>query len=337
MHYIIKIMNNRPLRIFVLTLIIVIFLFASAPKTFASTGFLGGPMWISDNQSSDPEMPEDGDLVYLSALFHNAEPGQLSGNVLFYDSNVLLGNEKITITSGGVSTATVSFKIGAGDHSFSATIGNLTEVLGDGKTEPFVLSPQTVQLPKITVSPRTGSSLNASVVSGSNNITTNNTYITSPSQLPTGSPLAPVVDQVNQLKGNVLDSIPDSVKNPVTSIAQNIDTWRANNAGIINQSTKSSSDLVKKIDTLALSDQKKYGKVSPTTNFIDRPFAYVKLFFYTLLSFLYSHAFVFYLTAVLFVYIVLRFLLRRFVSFRSRGRKNTRVRTRKSKKLIVDN
>ena len=331
-------MSSRPLRIFVLTLIIVIAFFANSAKTFAGTGFLGGPMWISDSQAADPEVPQDGDLVYLSALFHNAEPNQLSGDVLFYDSSTLLGDEKVTIASGGVSTATVSFRIGAGDHSFSATIGNLTEEVTDGKTEPFVLSPQTVQLPTITVTPRAGSTLNASVVSGStnNNSTSNTTYVTN--QISPNNPLAPVVNQVNQLEGNALASIPDSVKNPLTAAAQNLDAWRSTNAGAINQSTKSASDLVAKENTLAAADQKKYGKISPTTNFIDRPFAYVKLFFYSLLSFLYSHAIVFYLTAILFAYIVLRFIWRKILALRRGGSKKSKSRPmNRTRRPLIDN
>ena len=279
---------------FVISIFAVIVIFSGATRAHAATGFLGGPMWIS------PEVPTDGQLVYLSALFHNAEPNTLNGEVMFYDGNILLGRKAIEIDSGGVATATVSFRIGAGDHSFSASIGNLTETISTGKSEPFALSPQTVQLPKIFVSSKAGDSLNASVVTDTSNGGILNTVSAT-------NPMAPVVKQVNQLQTDVVSNIPLSVKNPLTDL----DACRTKNADALNQQTKSTSDLVKQQNMLAAAQQKKYGKISPTTNFIDRPFAYVKLFFLTLLSFLYSHAIVFYLVGALLVYIIGRFILRK--------------------------
>ena len=279
-------------------------------------------MWIN------PEVPQDGDLVALSALFHNAEPNQLSGIVMFYDGNELLGQKNITIATGGVSTATVSFRISAGDHTFSATIGSMTELLDGGKTEPFVLSPQTVQLPKIFVPSKAGNNLTASVISNAN------TYAGGQSsQISPNSPLAPVVNQVNQLEGSVVSSIPDTVKNPVSGAVSGVETWRANNAEIFNQATKSASDSIDKINAIAQTQQKKYGKVPLSTNLIDKPFAYVKLFFFTLMSFLYSHPIVFYASLVLFLYIIFRYMFNKMVSFRGKGSKSKQKNNAKVQKF----
>ena len=285
-------MYKRLMRTFVLIAFFSIIFFVNTQKAFAGTGFLGGPMWIN------PEIPHDGDLVILSALFHNAESNQLTGEVLFYDGNVLLGRKTITISSGGIATATVSFKVGAGDHVFSATMGNLIESLSNGKTEPFALSPQTVKLPNIFVPSKAGSTLNAEIVPGPalNQISPNN-------------PLSGVINQINDAKGNVLSKIPDSALSPVTDSVSSIDTWRTKNSDALNQAVKDSSLLVKDQNLLASDQQKKYGKVSPTTNFIDRPFAYVKLFFFTLLLFLYSHSFVFYGAGLIVIYLIAKFIL----------------------------
>ena len=285
------------------TIFAVLIIFSGTIQAHASTGFLGGPMWIS------PEVPTDGQLVNLSALFHNAEPDTLDGEVMFYDGNILLGRKSIEIDSGGVATATVSFRIGAGDHSFSASVGNLTEIISAGETEPFALSPQTVQLPKIFVSPKAGD-LNASVVDDTNS---EGSILNS---VPANSPMAPVVNQVNQLQTEAISNIPLSVKNPITDL----DNWRATNAQNLNQQTKSASAVVATQNLLAAAQQKKYGKVSPTTNFIDRPFAYVKLFFLELLTFLYSHAIVFYLIAAFVIYVIGRFIFRKISNMRSNSR-----------------
>ena len=289
-------MQRRFSKILFFTVFVVLTIFR-VPTASANTGFLGGPMWIS------PEVPQDGELVSLSALFHNAEPNSLSGDVLFYDSNVLLGKKSITIPSGGVSTATVSFRISAGDHSFSATAGNLSESLSDGKTEPFVLSPQTVQLPNISVSPKAGNSLNASVVSGTTNLVTNNIF--------PQNPMANVASKVNELQGNVISSIPDSVANPVTNTATALDSWRTNNANSFANQTKAASISIDKTKELASTEQKKFGKASFSTNFVDKPFAYVKLFVFELLSFIWSHAIIFYGLLVLILYAILRFVYKK--------------------------
>ena len=288
---------------FFFTIFAVILIFSGTIRAHAATGFLGGPMWMS------PEVPTDGQQVQLSALFHNAEPDTLNGEVMFYDGDVLLGRKSIEIDSGGVATATVSFRIGAGDHSFSASIGNLTETISAGKTEPFALSPQTVQLPKIFVSPKAGDPLDASVVND-----TSSGGLLNP--VSANNPMAPVVNQVNQLQTEAISNIPLSVKNPITDL----DNWRATSAENLNQQTKSATAAVAAQNTLAAAQQKKYGKVSPTTNFIDRPFAYVKLFFLELLTFLYSHAIVFYLIAAFVVYIIGRFIFRKISNMRTNSR-----------------
>ena len=290
------------MRIKAVAIFLPMFLLIVTSVAHASTGFLGGPMWIS------PEAPSDGQLVNLSALFHNAEPNELTGDVVFYDGDVLLGRKTISISSGGVATATVSFRVGAGDHLFSATIGNLFESTGGSQSEPFALSPETVQLPKISVSPKAGNELQASVVSS----------VGEQNDLSPNSPIAPVVAQVNKLQGNVIASIPDSIKNPVSTVAENIDTYRAENAGVFDKATKSSSDTVKSINALAAAQQKQYGKVPLSTTMVDRPFAYLKLFFFTLMTFLYSHELVFYGTIIFLLYIVGRFIIRRVITMRSR-------------------
>ena len=291
-----------------LAIIFVIFFFVNTKNVFAGTGFLGGPMWIT------PETPSDGDLVSLSALFHNAEPNQLSGDVLFYDGNVLLGKKSTIISSGGISTTTVSFRISAGDHTFSAITGNLVEVLSNGKTEPFALSPQTVQLPKIFVPSKAGNPLNASIIPGPTN--------PSSSSVSPNNPLAGVINQVNDIKGNLISSIPSSITSPVTDTASSVETWRSNNSDALSQAIKNASTQIKDVNSLASDQLKKYGKVSLSTNFIDRPFAYVKLFFFTLLSFLYSHSVVFYAIALVFLYIFVKFILNKIPSMRKKGSKS---------------
>ncbi len=301
-------MSNRLFRTLVFCILVVGLVFVHSTKTFASTGFLDGPMWIN------PETPQDGELVNLSALFHNAEPNQLSGDVVFYDGSVLLGRKTITIDSGGVSTATVSFRIGAGSHSFSATIGNLSESLGNGTTEPFVLSPQTVQLPQISVSSKAGDALTASIISGVSNFPQ--------AQISATSPLAPVVNGVNQLESNVLSSIPNSVKNPVSDTVVGIDSWREKNADVFGQVAKSSALSAQKASLLVTDAQKRFGKAPFSSSFVDRPFAYVKLFFFTLMSFLYSHAIVFYGSFILLLYIIGRFVFGKISGAQKKGSKS---------------
>jgi hypothetical protein len=291
--------------------------FGNSTQVFAGTGFLGGPMWIT------PEVPADGDQVNLSALFHNAEPNPLTGDVLFYDGNVLLGKKVINISTGGVSTATVTFRVSAGDHVFSATIGNLIEEYGNGKSEPFALSPQTVQLPSIFVPSKAGKSLNASIIPG-----TNKTF---PTQISPNNPLAGVISQINEAKGTVLAKIPEGATAPVSDTVISVDTWRTKNSQLLDQAVKNSSDSVKKVNQVATDQQKKYGKVSFSTNLVDRPFAYVKLFFFTFLAYLISHIYIFYGIGLILVYLILRMIIRRFKSLK-KGSK-TRSSTSKKEKM----
>ena len=312
-------MRSRSLRIFSFIAIIAIVFFANTTKTFAGTGFLGGPMWIN------PEVPADGDLVTLHALFHNAEPNQLSGDVLFYDGSVLLGRESTVIAPGGISTTSVTFRISAGDHIFSAITGNLVEDVGDGKTEQFALAPQTVQLPNISVPSKAGSSLNATIVPGGT--------VPGSNQISPNNPLAGVINQVNQAKTDIISSIPSSVTSPVVDTASSVDTWRTQNSNMLDQAIKDANAQVKSVNGLAADQQKKYGSVALSTNFVDRPFAYVKLFFFTLLAFLYSHSFVFYGIILIVAYFIGRAIWNK---ISPRGRKKSKSRPAQSKRARVD-
>ncbi len=293
--------------IFSVAILVFFCILIPSQKVSAATGFLGGPMWI------DPEVPSQGDMVSLSALFHNAEVNQLSGEVSFYDGNVLLGQKTITIVPGGVSTATVTFSIGAGDHNFSASTGSMHITLSSGIVQVFAMALETVSLPKINVPSNAGSSLTASVTSG----VTNNTYNSYNSNSTNNqNPANPLLAQIDSAQNKVLSVLPDSIKTPILDTASSVDSWRAKNSGVMVQSASDAADSLKKINALIDSQQKNFGKVEPSDKYINRPFAYVKLFFYNLMSFLYSHPVFFYLLAFLTLGIVIRFLYRKI--FRSR-------------------
>lgn len=258
-----------------------------AHSVFASTGFVDQPLWIS------PEAPKEGDFVTLSAVFRNGEPQKLSGTVLFYDSDVLLARRPVVIPSNDVGTASVSFSIKSGDHVFSATMESLEKLSGNGVATPLSVSVAPVHLDALFVT-KSGSATGAAALA-----------------LKASSEAAPILDKVNQVQDTVVSSIPDSVKGPVGQAAASVEDWRASEVAKLSASVETAKANVAAIDKRAAQEQKKTGSVSPSTKYVDGPLAEVKLFLLKLAALIFSEPVLFYIVGIIFVFLVVRFLVRR--------------------------
>ena len=182
-------MRNRTLALG----IVIMSLFSFSAHALADTGFVNDPIWLS------PAAPKNGQTVKLTALFHNGEAQSLSGTVLFYDGDTLMGQKKLVIASDGVGVATTSFTINAGTHSFSASMSSVSEVSTNGTATPYTLPIQTVHLSAVTVSAASVASTNPS------------TSLDIPS--------AEILAQVNDFGNTALSVVPPSVQGSLSTDA----------------------------------------------------------------------------------------------------------------------
>ncbi len=287
-------------------LLTVLFFLLAAPA-LASTGFIGNPIWIY------PEYPREGESVTLSALFHNGETEKLSGTVLFYDNDTLLEKKSLTIPAGDVGTATVVFAIGPGNHVFSATASGFQEISSTGAEKAYSLPLGKAEMPKLFVT-KNGSGSGADALG-----------------LKASAEAAPILDKVDQAQNKVLDSIPDSIKQPVVSTAQSIESWRATTADKLESSVASAQANVEAQKKIAADQTAQFGKVSPSTHFIDSPFATIKLFVAELFRYVFSHAFIFYVAFFALAYFLIRSIIRKVKRMRHERRVTNKVSSKIAK------
>lgn len=277
--------------------IVALFLTTFAQNTFAATGFVDSPIWFT------PEYPADGDMVKVSAVFRNDEKNPLTGAVLFYDNDLLLGKKIITISPNDVEIASVSFRIGAGDHSFSAQMSNLSESAVPGKSTPIALPIETAKLPKYFVSKSIPNPFKAQASGGED----------ASSQA--------LLKQVDEIQTKVLDSLPVPVKETVSTSAKSLDSWRSDTATNFSEMKDSAEKKLDEVNKQKIEGEKK-GTVSPSIKYVDTPLSYVKLWFYTVLAFVFDTPVIFYIVGLLIVFFVLRFIFNKIVRFirRKRGK-----------------
>lgn len=262
--------------------------FSTPAISLASTGFVDSPLWIS------PATPSEGNMVTLSALFRNEEQRQISGTVVFYDGDVLLGRKTVTIATGSVATASVTFKIGAGDHNFSAQMSSLSETLSSGATEPIALPITSAKYPRYFVPKTIGVPISAQAGSKA-----------------TGSPEKLLLDQVDNAQNAVLDVVPSNFKTSVLENTKSVESWRENVATSLIENRDNADKTLVKIKTDTATQIKKSGGVSATTKFVDRPLAYLKWSFFAVLAFIFASPWAFYIVGILALFFIVRFIFRK--------------------------
>lgn len=270
-------------------------MFFVATSVVASTGFVDSPIWFT------PESPQDGTMVTIYAVFRNSEKNTITGSVLFYDNDLLLGKKQIAIEPNNVGLSNVTFKIGAGNHSFSAQMTSLTESNGSGGNVPISISTATTKLPDYFVSKSIPNPFSAQASSGNS----------ASEKL--------LLDQVDNLQKKVLDSVPSNVKESVATSTKSLDNWRESSAENFKENKESAQNKLNEISKVNDANSKN-GKVSPASKYVDTPLAYVKLWFFSLLSFVFGTPVMFYIIGLLLVFFVLRFVFYKLVKLIKRKR-----------------
>ncbi len=280
--------------IFKTSILSLIFLCMGFTSVLASTGFVESPIWLY------PESPKEGETVTLSTVFRNGEKYTLSGKVLFYDGDILLDDTVIRISPGGVSTASISFRIGAGTHDFRASIASLTEVTSSGKTVPLALPLEAAEMRKVTVTKEVPFVKNTAQV---------NTAKNTQEQSTTGA--SPILEQVSALEEGIVSVIPQPVRQAVVDTASTVDTWRENTASDLSASRDEAKAESKAHTEKVASVKAKNGTLSPSDKYVDGPWATIKTLGLSFALFIFSFPVIFYVVGSLLAFFLLRFIYRR--------------------------
>jgi hypothetical protein len=263
-------------------LIVLIFLsFAASHAAYADTSFLDTPLQLY------PAAPKENDLVSLTAVVGNTADYTFAGAVVFYDGDTILGRKEVSVVPGGISTATVKFKIGAGDHKFSARIENPSRVLGSGIVEPLGVSIEQASM---------SSHVSALPVRALVADATTNTEDVA------------LLKTIDATQEKVLSTLSPQTRSTVEKTATSVDTWRADTA---KNALMKREEAKKKIDAASNPKKVTSSKTGQAKTVADGPFAYVAYIFYGLVALVFGSQFVFYVGGVILLVLIVRFVFRR--------------------------
>lgn len=278
--------------------------FAGIP-VYAQTTDVGASGIIPSNIWYSKTDFKEGDTIRIYTAVFNGSPDKLVAMVEFYDKTTLLSKKEITVAPDTLKDVSISWIVTAGDHSISAKIANSTFVDKQGKTNTVVLDDRETTVKDTFVS-KDLSALDTAKASDA---------------LKTS-----VAVQAEKAGDFISSYTPESIKEPVVAASVSLDAWRER-SGTTFESLKIASQ--KKLATLnsepTTSESSKetpqketVSKTTPTSvkgasekNSFQKPFEYVKLFAFSLLSFIWKTAFVFYGLIALLVFFILRYIYRR--------------------------
>jgi len=266
-----------------------------------TTGFIPGSIWYS----KDPLVEGDTVKVY-TALWNNSETS-LSAKIEFYDKNVILGTRDIVVPASSLKEVYISWKVTSGDHLISAKIIS-PSITASGKKQVVMLDNITTSVSKKFVP----------VVI--------NTIEGTPA---TSSDI--IKSQIDKATSSLDNILPTSISEPMTENAGVVDSFRIDTLKKIEDTktlAKTTIEAIKKVEDAASSlnsntstgNQDKAIKEKTTLvknnnmgieEATEKPIAYLKLFFFSVLSFIFGSKIVFYLLLLFIVFFVLRSIYRR--------------------------
>lgn len=251
-------------------------IFSYEAEASTTSGFIPGQIWYSKDSLVE------GDTVNIHTAVWNGEKDSLSTTVEFYDKNVILGDRSIVLSSYELKDVYIPWKITSGDHIISAKITSST-VTVSGKKEKVVLGRIETSDDKKSVSVLTKNNLSDSVSEG-------------------------LKTQVDKVTSEINNIIPEKVSDSIFDNFNIIDDTRekmSSQVDNIKDKTQKEIDLAKKETKTT---EKNIDKKINIEDAVKSPISYIKLFLFSILSFVLNNKIVFYGLLVFLVYYILHFI-----------------------------
>ncbi len=251
-------------------------------KAATNAGFVQANIWYS----KDPF--EEGDKIKIYTFVFNPDSRELSGTVIFFDKNVMIGKKNFIAPPRSVKDISIDWTAGVGDHTIFAKIEGAKFLLSTGEyEETYIAESQTSNSDR---------SVSKKIIPKVEDTTKN-----------TG-PKTSTPDQIQNIENFVTDKTPAIISKPIVATANIIDSQREQ---IGNISTKEKENIKNEINKLNQPNSTaKSTKPSENPNPVLKPWKYVELFFFTLLSFIFNNKLIFYGVFILFSYFIFRFIWR---------------------------
>lgn len=265
--------------LFIATVFVIVPYFSFA-QTTTNTGLVDHTIWYS----KDPFF--EGDTIKVYTLLYNSGKAAVSGTVEFYDDKVILGKKDVLISPESAKDIFISWTVTAGEHSISAKFLNPT-ITVNGKQEPIIVKNNESSERKVFV-PKKIVSESKDVSEGGENASTDTV--------------------VDRLAEKAAPYTPEPVDRTVIAI----DTFREETSVKIAASKETTKARVEAFKDSSPEVTASSSGISVSTETLQKPLAYISLFFWSLLGFIFSHKVVFYGVILVIIIFSIRFVWRRF-------------------------
>ncbi len=260
----------------------------SFAQNSSNAGFIPSNIWYS----KDPF--EEGDNIKIYTLVFNPDSRQLSGSVLFFDNDVLLGKKTFVAGASQVAQVGLSWKATLGDHVIFAKIENTKFLTSSGSSVDVYLAENESDKSKRTVNKKILNQVNDSISNAKD----------------TAQSVATSADtQATSIADTIKEKTPDFIAKPILYVANGIESFRESTDNkISNTKDKIKADIQKIKDSVngTTANAKTSGK-----NALSKPFEYVKLFFTAILSAILDFKILFYGLSALLLFFIFRFIWRK--------------------------
>lgn len=271
----------RKLFLFSLVILSTFFALPIYAEILNNSGFIPGQIWYSKDKLVE------GDTVNIHTAIWNSEKNSLSIKVEFYDKNVILGSRDTTLNSLEIKDVSIPWKVTAGDHVISAKIISSLATISN-KKEKVILGRVETSNDKQFVSVVVKNNLGESV---------------------TEADL--LKNQIGETTAKINSFVPESISNPVSDGLGSIDNFRNNTLAKIDTAKTETKKEIGKILGASTSVSPNNEKVNNSQDSIKKPIAYIKLFFLSILSFIFGSSLVFYSALALILFFVIRWIYRK--------------------------
>lgn len=243
----------------------------------SNSGFVSGNIWYS----KDPF--EEGDKIKIYTFIFNPDTRELSGTVIFFNKTVLLGKKNFVVPAKSANDVSIDWTVTAGDHVIFGKIENAKFLISAGKYEEVYLAENETEKSSRAVSKKIVSKSDSNTDSNSDTVGTG--------------------ISVSEITKTIQEKTPDFITKPITSAADKLEEFREDT---IIASENKKEKVKKEIDDL---NKNKTGLNSETTqNPLLKPFKYVELLFFSVLSLLLKNRILFYGIIIVAVFFLVRFI-----------------------------
>lgn len=273
-------LKNKMKNIFLI--VIFVFSFICVPPSYAelsnNSGFITGQIWYSKDTL------KEGETVNIHTAVWNGDKNQLLVKVEFYDKNVILGVRDLVVPSYELKNVYVPWKITSGDHLISAKIiYSVSNVSGKKEIVPIIKNEVIGNKIFIPVEDKNNNTKDESLDDN-------------------------VEDKIKKVGSQIGDVLPDEVASSVSDSFEKVEILREKTL----QDVNIAKDKAQKDVNIIKSDNPSIAKTLTEKNNINyeikKPIAYIKLFMFSILSFILKNKILFYGISLLVIFYILRFI-----------------------------